>query len=82
MSEKQQILSDSAQMRRRDVEHYQINIDNYRAAIAEIDAVHSQDPDMQKFKEHLSELLRTSIIEQNKEKIMLTVIERQLPAPA
>jgi hypothetical protein len=78
MNEKQQILSDSAQMRRRDVEHYQINIDNYRAAIAEIDAQYGDNPDMLQFREHLGNLLKSSIVEQTKEKIMLSVIERQL----
>lgn len=78
MTSKLEILSAAAEHRRQEVMHYQINIDNYRAAIAEIDANYNGNADMASFREQLSELLRTSLIEQTKEKIMLTVIERQL----
>jgi hypothetical protein len=78
MSEKREILESAAEHRRREVLHYQINIDNYRGAINEIDTVYGGDSEMQKFKEQLLELLSSSIVEQTKEKIMLSVIERQL----
>ena len=78
MTSKLEILSAAAEHRRQEVMHYQINIDNYRAAIAELDANYSSNADMAPFREQLCELLRTSLIEQTKERIMLTVIERQL----
>ena len=78
MNEKTEILTSAVEHRRREVMHYQINIDNYRAAIAEIDASYKDNADIAPFREQLCELLRTSLIEQTKEKIMLTVIERQL----
>lgn len=76
--EKITILTEAAEHRARDVMMHQINIDNYRLAIAEIDANHSADPAMQEFKKRLSDLLASSIVEQNKEKILLKVITQQL----
>ena len=78
MNEKTEILTSAVENRRREVMHYQINIDNYRAAIAEIDASYKGNADLVPFREQLCDLLRTNLIEQTKEKIMLTVIERQL----
>ena len=78
MNEKTEILTSAVEHRRQEVMHYQINIDNYRAAIAEIDENYSDRAEMASFREQLCELLRTSLIEQTKERIMLTVIERQL----
>ena len=78
MNEKTEILTSAVEHRRQEVMHYQINIDNYRAAIAELDENYSDRADMAPFREQLCELLRTSLIEQTKEKIMLTVIERQV----
>lgn len=82
VSEKLKILSEAAEARRRDVLFYQINIDNYRLAIAEIEAEHADDPSLKAFSAHLSELLTSSLAEQAKEQVMLTVIERQLEAMA
>ena len=76
--EKIKILNDAAEHRSRDVMMHQINIDNYRLAIAEIEANHASDPAMQDFKARLNDLLASSIVEQNKEKIMLKVIKQQL----
>jgi hypothetical protein len=78
MKEKTEMLRAAVEHRRREVMHYQINIDNYRAAIAEIDANYNGNADIVPFREQLCDLLRTSLIEQTKERIMLTVIERQL----
>ncbi len=72
------ILSDAAEGRRREVMVYQINIDNYRLAVEEIEANHAGDASLQEFAVQLRELLATNLVEQTKEKIMLTVIERQL----
>lgn len=78
MNEKTKILASALEHRRTEVMNYQINIDNYRAAIAEIDANYKDNADLLPFREQLCELLKTTLIEQTKEKIMLTVIERQL----
>lgn len=78
MTDKKHILSEAAKHRASEVFHHQINIDNYRLAIQEIEAEHSGVVHMQEFAERLKELLRTSIEEQDKEKIMLKVITMQL----
>jgi hypothetical protein len=72
------ILSQGAEHRRREVMHYQINIDNYRLALTEIEKNHKDDPDMAEFASNLRELLSSSLREQRKEQILLTVIEKQL----
>jgi len=76
--ERIEILTEAAKHRAREVMHHQINIDNYRLAIAEIDANHADDETLVKFKARLEELLASSIAEQSKEKIILKVIKQQL----
>jgi uncharacterized protein YchJ len=76
--ERIKILTDAAEHRSREVMHHQINIDNYRLAIAEIDANHADDATLVEFKARLEELLASSIVEQSKEKIILKVIKQQL----
>lgn len=78
-TERLQLLEENAKQRRREIMHYQINIDNYRRALEEIHANYSGDINMVEFAKQLQGLLNSSIIEQTKEKIMLTVIEKQLP---
>lgn len=78
--ERMDILSQAAEHRRREVMHYQINIDNYRLALAEIEESHKGDPDMAEFANNLRDLLSSSLREQRKEQIMLTVVEKQLEA--
>ncbi len=77
--ERLSILTAAAEGREREVMHYQINIDNYQRAIAEIEANH---PDMGEFAARLRELLASSITEQAKERIMLKVIRDQLEEAA
>jgi hypothetical protein len=77
-TEKNTVLQQAAEHRAREVLHHQINIDNYKRAIAIIDDRHSDSSDMLKFKEQLSGLLASSIVEQTKEQIMLEVITQQL----
>jgi hypothetical protein len=72
------ILSESAKDREKDIALYQINIDNYRAALADIEANHKDDPDMATFADQLRGLLKSSIIEQRKEQIMLNAIKTNL----
>ena len=77
-TERQHMLADAAAHREREVMHHQINIDNYQLAIAEIAKNHADDADLAQFAERLAELLSSSLVEQAKERIMLTVIRQQL----
>ena len=77
--ERLDILTQAAEGREREVMHYQINIDNYERAIAEIMANH---PEMGEFADRLRELLASSRVEQAKERIMLKVIRDQLEEAA
>jgi ribosomal protein L14E/L6E/L27E len=72
----QKILRESATARQHAVMDYQINIDNYTLAIKEIDENHGDD--MKEFRIRLEALLKTELLEQKKEMIMLKVITQQL----
>lgn len=72
------ILRAAADGRRAEVMNYQINIDNFRLAIAKIEAEHSGKPELVVFADQLRSLLASSEVEQLKERIMLEVIEQQL----
>lgn len=69
-----EMLTAAYDARIKEITEYQVNIDNFRLAIEKI----GDDADLQEFKNHLSGLLSSSIIEQKKAKIMLSVIEQQL----
>lgn len=69
-----ELLSMALDARLKEVTEYQVNIDNYRLAIEEI----GEDDELQPFKMQLQELLRSSLIEQRKAKLMLGVIKSQL----
>lgn len=75
---KLQILIQNAEMRRQSVDAYQMNIDNYTLAIADITQNFSGDPEMQAFKTRLEELLVSERREQGKERIMLRALETQI----
>lgn len=71
---KKEILNIAFDARIKEVTEYQVNIDNFRLAIAKI----GDDSDLQSFKENLQNLLASSILEQRKAQIMLDVIRSQL----
>ena len=75
---KTDILKKSADARAKNVEDYQINIDNFRLAISEIEYNHPNDPEMTQYAEQLRSLLNSSLQEQKKEMVRLKVIRRQL----
>jgi hypothetical protein len=75
---KLEVLRAAADGRRAEVMNYQINIDNFRLAIAKIGAEHADKPEIVAFADQLRSLLASSEIEQLKERIMLEVIEQQL----
>ncbi len=77
-TERQTMLTEAATHREREVMHHQINIDNYRLALAEIAKNHADNADLAEFAVQLEALLSSSIREQSKERIMLTVIRQQL----
>ena len=69
-----EILTAAVEAREREVTEYQVNIDNYVLAIEHI----GDDPDLQDFKNHLQSLLASSILEQKKAQVLLTVMQAQL----
>jgi hypothetical protein len=73
-----EILKSALEARQREVVEYQVNIDNFRLAIAKIDAEHGDKPEMLEFSDRLKDLLSSSLTEQLKAIIMLEVIEYQL----
>lgn len=71
---KKEILQQAKLAREEEIFSYQINIDNYRLAIDKS----KNDLDLSDFANQLELLLKSSIIEQKKAKIMLDVISEQL----
>ena len=71
---KKEILTTSLEGRKKEVTEYQVNIDNFRLAIDKI----RDNPDLAEFKTQLEGLLKSSLYEQSKAKIMLEVIQSQL----
>jgi hypothetical protein len=78
MQKRLEILTAALAHREAEVLHHQINIDNYRLALAEIAEKHADCPHMAEFGQRLHHLLETSVIEQRKEIIMRDVIAKQL----
>jgi len=76
------ILTQAAEGREREVMQYQINIDNFSRAVAEIEANHSHEPHMVEYAERMRDLHHSSLIEQAKERILLKVIRDQLEEAA
>lgn len=77
--DKRQILEEAKTTRIEEVLTYQINIDNYKLALLEIEKSSEEDKLLlSTFKEQLLELLKSSLLEQKKANIMLTVISNQL----
>lgn len=76
---KQEILNSALQARQAEVMHYQINIDNYTLALAEISKLPQGEQDeLRAFSDQLSGLLASEKLEQKKARIMLAVIQQQL----
>jgi len=76
---KQEILLPALSARQQEVMHYQINIDNYTLAIAEICKLPQAEQDeLSAFADQLTGLLASEKLEQKKARIMLAVIQQQL----
>lgn len=69
-----EILTTALEGRERELIEYQVNIDNYRLAIEHI----GSDEELQPFREQLQNLLASSLLEQKKSQVILTVIKQQL----
>ena len=78
---REEILAASLDARVQEIMHYQINIDNYTLALAEIENLPEQDRDeLRVFADQIQSLLISEILEQKKANIMLTVVKKQLTA--
>lgn len=76
---REEILKTSLDAREQEVMHYQINIDNYTLALAEMESMSSDDrAELSAFSEQLRNLLASEKLEQKKAKIMLAVIKKQM----
>jgi hypothetical protein len=75
-----EIIAQNATLRAHSVMCYDINITNYEMAIAQLDATPNLAPDMVEYRARLLELLASERRERNKEALILSVLEAQLPA--
>lgn len=75
---KKALLMEVRVQREKAIFEYQINIDNFKAAMEEIRSNHADDETLKPFLNQLKERLASEILEQKKEKIMLKVLEDQL----
>lgn len=75
---REQILADALTAREQEVMHYQINIDNYTLALAEISKLPvDEQSELQSFADQLRSLLASEKLEQKKSKIMLSILQQQ-----
>lgn len=78
---KTEILNAALESRVQEVMHYQINIDNYTLALAEIASMPAADQhELKGFADQLNGLLTAEKLEQKKSKVMLAVLQKQLEA--
>ena len=76
-----QTLTEALQGRVDEVALYQLNIDNYRLAIAHIDTMSDTDrAELADFKTELSARLVAELHQQKRALVMLAVIEQQVSA--
>ena len=76
---REEILRVNYDARIQEVMHYQINIDNYTLALANIAAMAADDrAELSGFAEQLTGLLASERMEQKKAKVMLEVLRQQL----
>jgi hypothetical protein len=76
---RKEIIAAAFGARQQEVMHYQINIDNYTLALAEIRKLpDAEQSELQSFADQLRGLLASEKLEQKKAKIMLKVVKQQL----
>ena len=72
------MLSNAIEQRTREVMHHQVNIDNYRYALADLRGRGRLCRGLRKFAKQLHDLLCSSELEQEKERIMLAACKAQI----
>ena len=76
---REEILQTNLGARKQEVMHYQINIDNYTLALANIAAMAADErSELLGFADQLTGLLASERMEQKKAKVMLEVLRQQL----
>ena len=76
---REEILQTNFDARKQEVMHYQINIDNYTLALANIAAMAADErSELLVFAEQLTGLLASERMEQKKARVMLEVLRQQL----
>lgn len=76
---REEILQTNLDARKQEVMHYQINIDNYTLALANIAAMAADErSELLVFADQLTGLLASERMEQKKAKVMLGVLRQQL----
>ena len=76
---REEILQTNLDARQQEVMHYQINIDNYTLALANIAAMAADErSELLVFADQLTGLLASERMEQKKAKVMLEVLCQQL----
>jgi hypothetical protein len=76
---REEILQTNLDARKQEVMHYQINIDNYTLALANIAAMAADErSELLVFTDQLTGLLASERMEQKKAKVMLEVLRQQL----
>lgn len=76
---REEILAEALKAREQEIMHYQINIDNYTIALAEIAKLSVEEQvELSEFSDRLKELLASEKLEQKKAKIMHIVVKQQV----
>ncbi len=76
---REEILQTNLDARKQEVMHYQINIDNYTLALANIAAMAADErSELLVFADQLTGLLASERMEQRKARVMLEVLRQQL----
>lgn len=71
-------LRTAVEYRAKSVAERQLDIDNYIVSLELIDAQYTDNPDMLEYKKTLENLLKSAILEMNKEKVFLAAAEINL----
>jgi hypothetical protein len=70
-------LQSALQMRIDEIDMYQVNINNFKYAIEEIESGRAGDG-LEEFADQLRQLLKENVHEQRKSRLILNAIQRQL----
>jgi hypothetical protein len=79
---KEQIIAENITAREHSIMLYDINIDNYTYAIADIDATENPSEDLVAYRQQLIQLLASERREQSKEQVILRALQAQAAALA